>query len=115
MKKAILFLALITSVGMYAQTTPYYEVEGEMVKATYYHENGEIAQIGHFVNEQLQGEWKMYNEEGKKIAMGHYNNGVKTGKWFFWEGQNLNEVDFNENKIAHAVQWNNSEAIVLNK
>ncbi|WP_291864675.1 nicotinic acid mononucleotide adenyltransferase [Maribacter sp.] len=116
MKRAILFLALIASVGMYAQdTTPTYEVEGEMVKVTYYHENGKISQTGFFVNEQLQGEWRMYNEEGKKIAMGQYTNGVKMGKWFFWEGKKLKEVDFTDNKIANITQWNNAEAVVLNK
>ncbi|WP_298474645.1 nicotinic acid mononucleotide adenyltransferase [uncultured Maribacter sp.] len=116
MKRVILILALIASVGMYAQeTNPTYEVEGEMVKATYYHENGKIAQTGFFVNEKLQGEWKMYNEEGRKIAMGQYNNGVKTGKWFFWKGEKLNEVDFDQNKIAHVIQWSNAEAVVLNK
>ncbi len=116
MKNTILIIALMFSFGVFAQDiAPKFEKDGEMVKATYFHENGEVAQVGHFLNQKLEGEWKMYNEAGKKIAMGSYINGVKTGKWFFWEGNGLKEVDFYDNEIANVIQWNNSEAVVLNK
>ncbi|RKR14596.1 hypothetical protein CLV91_0674 [Maribacter vaceletii] len=116
MKKAIFFLALIATVSIYAQDkSPSYEIEGEIVKATFYHDNGEVSQTGYFVDKELHGEWKMYNENGKKIAMGQYENGVKTGKWFFWKGEGLSEVDYSNNQIANVIQWNNAEAVVLNK
>ncbi len=116
MKKIVFFIALIASVGVYAQEkSPSYEIEGEIVKATFYHNNGEVSQTGFFVDKKLHGEWKMYNESGKKIAMGQYENGVKTGKWFFWKDAGLSEVDFANNQIAKVIEWNNAEAVVLTK
>ncbi len=112
MKKAILMIAVIFTVGMYAQDTkPTFEKVGKMVKATYFHANGEIAQTGFLMNDKLHGQWLMYNEEGVKIAAGKYVNGKKEGKWFFWEGEILREVDFDNNKIASVKNWNQSEVV----
>ncbi|TMU54862.1 toxin-antitoxin system YwqK family antitoxin [Flagellimonas algicola] len=112
MKKAIFFLAVMFSVGMYSQNIePTMEKVGDMVKATYFHENGEIAQTGYFLNEKLHGQWFMYNLEGKKIASGKYVDGKKSGKWFFWKDEILKEVDFVENRIVHVKNWNQSEIV----
>ncbi len=116
MKTLFTIMAIaITAVGFSQDIEPKFEKEGESVKATYYHENGEIAQLGFFKEGKLHGEWKMYNEDGKKIVMGQYELGKRTGKWFFWEKDGLKEVDYADNKIANVVKWRNSEAIVLNK
>lgn len=112
MKKAIFFLAVMFSVCMYPQDTePTLEKVGKMVKATYFHENGEIAQTGYFLNDKLHGQWFMYDVSGKKIASGKYNEGMKSGKWFFWEAQILKEVDFADNKIVNVKNWNQSEVV----
>jgi len=116
MKTIILSLAILFSVGLSAQNDkPVFEKDGDMVRATYYHQNGVVAQTGHFLEGKLHGKWKMYNVDGKKIALGEYNQGVRTGKWFFWEGEVLKEVDFVDNKIASVNKWNNSSPVVLNK
>ncbi|NJB71693.1 antitoxin component YwqK of YwqJK toxin-antitoxin module [Saonia flava] len=117
MKKAILFLAVIFSIStIYAQgEKPTFKKEGDLVKATYFHGNGEVAQMGYFLNGELHGEWKMFNEEGLKISSGEYLNGKKTGKWFFWKGEELQEVDFVDSRIVNVTKWNNSEPVVLNK
>lgn len=112
MKKAVFFLAVMFSIGMYSQDIePTMEKVGDMVKATYFHENGEIAQTGYFLNDKLHGQWLMYDTNGKKVAAGKYVEGKKSGKWFFWEGQILKEVDFMDSRIVNVKKWNQSEIV----
>ncbi|QLG45118.1 toxin-antitoxin system YwqK family antitoxin [Costertonia aggregata] len=116
MKKILMMAAFFCTVTLVAQNIePKFEKNGDMVEATYFHDNGNIAQTGYFLNGTLNGKWKMYDAQGKKIAMGEYVNGVKTGKWFFWKGQQLTEVDYDNNAIASVVKWNNGEAVAVNK
>ena len=115
MRVMMSILALSLTFMMQAQDQrPKMEKAGDQVKATYFHANGEVAQVGFFLDGALHGEWKMYDESGKKIAMGQYENGNKTGKWFFWEEDGLKEVDYRDNRIASVVKWNQGEAVVLN-
>lgn len=109
-------MAFSLSFGIYAQDVePTFEKQGNKVKATYFHENGEVAQQGFFLNEKLEGEWKMFNNEGEKIAMGNYSKGVKTGKWLFWEGDIVKEVKFDNNRIAGVTDGKDDKTIVVNK
>ncbi|MFD0796086.1 nicotinic acid mononucleotide adenyltransferase [Maribacter chungangensis] len=115
MKKIFYIVALTFSFGVYAQdVAPKFEKEGNKVKATYFHTNGEIAQQGYFLNEKLEGEWTMFNEKGDKIAMGNYFKGAKTGTWMFWEGDTVKEVDFNDNRIAAVTESKRRKSIVKN-
>ena len=103
MKKAVFFLAVMFSVCIYSQRTePTLEKVGKMVKATYFHENGEVAQTGYLLKGKLHGDWLMYDADGKK-----------TGKWFFWEGQILREVDFADNRIVNVKNWNQGEVVAI--
>nr|WP_299382526.1 nicotinic acid mononucleotide adenyltransferase [Allomuricauda sp.] len=112
MKTAIFFLAVMFSVSMYPQDTePTFEKVGKVVKATYFHENGNIAQTGYFLGDKLHGQWFMYDVDGKKIASGKYVDGMKSGKWFFWEGEVLKEVDFVANRMVNVKNWNQSEVV----
>lgn len=116
MKKVALLLIGMFTISLGAQEIePKFEKEGKLVKATYYHDNGEIAQTGFYLNDKLHGEWKMYDSEGNKIAMGQYDKGSRTGKWFFWEGQELQEVAYLDNQITNIKKWKNAETVVLNK
>ncbi len=113
MKKTVLFLALIFSFALTAQEIkPNFEKDGDLVKATYFHDNGKISQTGYFLEGKLHGEWIMYNEEGVKMVVGNYTNGLKNGKWVYNEGEKLREVAFVDNKIASVVKKDNPEAIV---
>jgi antitoxin component YwqK of YwqJK toxin-antitoxin module len=115
MKKAVLFLAVMFAVGVSAQDTkPTFEKVGDMVKATYFHDNGEIAQTGYMLNGKLHGDWVMFNVEGKKIATGQYDNGEKTGKWFFWTSDKLTEVDYDNNQIAGVNTWKSDGTLADN-
>lgn len=116
MKTPLFIIALLLGIGLYAQSAKtIYEQEGDLLRATYFHDNGEIAQIGHFLNGKLHGEWKMFDENGAKLAKGFYVNGQKTGKWFFWEGDQLSEVDFVDSKIANVKKWNAKDPVATNK
>ncbi|GLU43041.1 toxin-antitoxin system YwqK family antitoxin [Allomuricauda sp. NBRC 101325] len=116
MKKAVFFVALMFTAFISAQDVkPTYEKEGKMVKATYYHDNGEIAQVGTMLNGKLHGTWFMFNEQGKKIASGQYENGMKTGKWFFWKEDVLREVDYTDSRIANVKDWNQGEVVSVNQ
>ncbi|NNG09812.1 MAG: nicotinic acid mononucleotide adenyltransferase [Arenibacter sp.] len=116
MKGITLIFALIFSVVINAQEVkPVFQQDGDVLKATYFHDNGEVSQEGQFLNGKLHGEWKMYDVDGKKIAMGEYVDGKKSGKWFFWEGKMLKEVDFVNSKIANVTQWNSVGQLAINK
>ena len=117
MRYIILTFALLLSVVTVAQQEikPKYEVEGDMVKATYYHDNGVIAQTGYYLNGKLQGQWSAYDREGNKIAIGTYEQGEKVGKWFFWNARELNEVDYEDSRIAGVTRWKNSKPVVINQ
>ncbi|WP_394974114.1 toxin-antitoxin system YwqK family antitoxin [uncultured Croceitalea sp.] len=116
MKKTILILAVIFSVHTYAQDIkPIFEKDGKMIKATYFHDNGEVAQTGFLLDGKLHGQWFMYNVEGKKIVSGSYENGQRSGKWFFWKNDILKEVDFQDNKIAYMKDWNNAQVVSVDK
>lgn len=117
MRNIMILFAVLFSVSLLAQDEikPKYEIEGELVKATYYHDNGEVAQTGYYLDGKVHGEWKAYNPEGKKIAMGNYEQGEKVGKWFFWSDQKLSEVNYEDSRLASVTTWNNSNSIVVNQ
>ena len=115
MKFILLAMALVFSATLSAQEKePLFVQEGDMVKATYYHDNGNIAQQGYYLDEKLHDQWVMFDEDGKRIAMGQSQMGKRTGKWFFWSQNDLKEVDFEDNKVVNVVKHDNAEAIVVN-
>lgn len=115
MKKLMMILVMAFTFGAVAQDVePKFEKEGNKVKATYFHANGEISQQGYFMNEKLDGEWKMFNEKGDKIAIGNYSKGAKTGTWMFWEGDSVKEVSFDDNRIAGVSDAKKNSSVVKN-
>jgi antitoxin component YwqK of YwqJK toxin-antitoxin module len=87
-----------------------------MIKATYYHDNGAIAQTGFYnLDGKLEGTWKSYDANGKKVAVGNYDNGKKVGKWFFWNTNQLSEVDYANSKIKDVNTWQRSTSVVSNR
>lgn len=98
--------ALMISGFTFAQEKkPFLEQEGNLVKATYYHDNGQIEQQGHFKDGKLEGSWVAFDEKGNKKSIGEYANGEKTGKWFFWSDTSLSEVDYSKSKVAGIKSW----------
>ena len=109
----ILSAILFTGV-LFAQTAkPVLEPFGNKIKATYFHENGQVQQVGYFENGKLEGLWESYNEDGARIATGEYSKGVKTGKWLFWTNEQLAEVNYSKNNITAVKSWTQT-AMVIN-
>ena len=72
-----------------------------LIEATYFHANGEVSQKGTFnLDRQLHGEWISFDESGNKISQGSYENGMRSGKWYFWQGDAVKEVVYNNNMVA---------------
>ena len=116
MKKIVFMAMVLLGVGINAQEVkPNFEKKGDLIKGTYYYDNGEVQQEGTYRDGKLHGEWVMYNAEGEKTAIGNYADGVKTGKWFFWKNDELVEVDYSENQIADVTTWQNSNSIAVSE
>jgi antitoxin component YwqK of YwqJK toxin-antitoxin module len=102
MKKFIIIGAVLISSMIFAQKgTPKLEVVDNMVKATYYYDNGKIQQEGFFKDGKLEGKWIAYDAQGNKLSVGEYSNGQKTGKWFFYNEAKLSQVDYTNNQVAY--------------
>ena len=94
---------------------PKFEKEGDLTKVVFFHNNGEIAQTGYFKDKKCHGNWVSYENTGKKLSMGTYELGMKNGQWFFWKGNNLIEVIYEENKIINVLEWNITEKKLIAK
>lgn len=106
MKKIMILGALVISGFTFAQAKkPVLEQDGNLVKATYYYDNGQIQQQGHFKDGKLEGSWVAFDEKGNKKSIGEFANGEKTGKWFFWSDKQLSEVDYSSSRVAAVKSW----------
>ncbi len=102
MKKYMIIGAVLMSSMFFAQEqSPKLEVVDNMVKATYYYDNGKVQQEGFFKDGKLEGQWVAYDAEGNKLSVGEYSNGQKVGKWFFWNAAKLSQVDYSNNQVAY--------------
>lgn len=113
MKNHILLLALVFSSAMYSQSVPMLEQYGNMVKATYYNEDGKIQQQGFFKDGKLEGQWVSYDQQGNKKAVAEYDAGAKTGQWVFWNDRSLTEVAYSDSRVASVKTWK-EDALVKN-
>ncbi|QED39140.1 nicotinic acid mononucleotide adenyltransferase [Antarcticibacterium arcticum] len=84
---------------------PKFEIQGELIKGTYYYENGSVRQEGTYKGGKLHGEWVSFDQSGKKNALARYEEGVKMGKWFFWSPDVLTEVEYRNNVIAEVTEY----------
>lgn len=94
---------------------PVFEQKGELIKGTFYYEDGSVRQEGTYKDGKLHGEWISYDQNGEKSAIARYNEGRKDGKWFFWSADRLTEVDYNNNSIASVNSWKSDSSLVSNK
>ena len=117
MMKKIVFMAMILfgATVMAQDVKPNFEKNGDVIKGTFFYDNGTIQQEGTYKDGKLHGEWIMYNADGKKTAIGNYTHGEKTGKWFFWKNDRLVEVDYSTNEIASVTNWKSESSLVRNQ
>ena len=94
-----LFIAIFALVGMVAQEkSPTFEKDGDLVKATYFYDNGAIKEMGYFKNDKLHDQWISYDASGKITVVANYNNGIKEGKWYIVGEDSIKEVTYAANK-----------------
>lgn len=88
--------------------------EGDVIKATLYHENGKVAQTGFYtLDNKLEGEWISFDAEGNKTAVAQYNNGNKVGTWYFYQGNEIKQVHYSNSKIAKVTTFKVADAVVI--
>lgn len=115
MKKLVTVCLLgLSTIAFAQQKEPTFKAEGDLVKATYYYENGAIKTQGFFKDKKLTGEWVRFDNEGNKIQLAYYNKGKKVGKWFIWSKSTLKEINFEDNSIASVNVWKPESKVAIN-
>ena len=97
---SLIMFMLMISVSFAQQIEPTFEKQEDLVKATYYHDNGMVKEVGFFKDDKLHDKWVSYNEEGKIKVVAMYNNGEKDGKWYMIGEDAVKEVTYKSNKIV---------------
>ncbi|MEX6626927.1 nicotinic acid mononucleotide adenyltransferase [Tenacibaculum pacificus] len=106
MKKFILIVCILSISLLQAQSTETkFEKAGDLVKASYFFEDGQLKEQGFFKDKKLTGTWVAFDSKGNKVAIAHYEAGKKVGKWFMWKEDGLKEIDYNNNIIASVQTW----------
>ncbi|TMM30505.1 nicotinic acid mononucleotide adenyltransferase [Polaribacter aestuariivivens] len=116
MKKLITICAFcIAAIGYSQKQQPTYTAEGDLVKATYYHDNGTVSTEGYFKDKKLTGKWVRFDEKGNKSQMAFYKDGKKVGKWFIWGDNSLKEITYKDNAIVDVNLWKAEAKLASNK
>ncbi len=111
---SLLVIVLITSVAVAQNKNNTFFLEGDVIVATLYHDNGMVAQTGYYTKEnKLTGEWVSFDQNGNKTAVAQYNNGQKVGTWYFFTGENIKEVNYMDSRISKVVTWKSSDTQVV--
>lgn len=91
-----------------------YILNGDVIEATLYHDNGAIAQTGFYNQDnKLTGEWVSYDTNGNKTAVAKYNNGEKVGTWYFFTDNNIQEVSYMDARISKVKTWKSDNTTLL--
>lgn len=111
----LLAIALIASTSFAQQNKKnLYAIDGDVIEATIYHDNGMVAQTGYYTKEnKLTGKWVSYDLKGNKTAVAEYNNGAKVGTWVFYQGNTQREVSYNDSRIAKVTTWKVADTYVV--
>lgn len=115
MKKILTTVMLgIATIAFTQEKQPTFKAEGDLVKATYYYEDGSIKTQGFFKNKKLTGEWIRFDKSGNKVQLAYYEEGKKVGKWFVWAADSLKEINYENNAIASVKVWKPESKIAIN-
>ena len=116
MKKAILLAILfISAIGFSQEKETTFEKEGNLVKATYYFDNGDVKVQGFFKDKKLTGTWTRFDRNGNKTKIAQYKAGKKVGKWFVWNNESLKEINYDNNVVIAVNEWKSESKLAFNK
>lgn len=62
-----------------------------------YHENGQVASEGNYVNGLEDGVWRDFHPNGQVASEGGYRNGKEEGLWRFWDAEGREEPSVDHN------------------
>ncbi len=81
-------------------------IDGEKSQVKTYYDNGQLKEIGSFVNEKAEGVWVRFDEEGNKVSQGSFVDGEKHGLWLVWsaDGEALYHINYENNVRTAAVK-----------
>jgi antitoxin component YwqK of YwqJK toxin-antitoxin module len=114
MKNLLTLLVLfVTSLGFSQNIQPTFKKSGDLVKATYYYENGNIKTQGFFKNNKLTGKWVAYDEQGNKKQVAYYKEGKKDGKWMIWTKDAVKEINYKNNQIVYVNSLSTDNKVAL--
>lgn len=102
MKKIVLTLIALVfalQLGISQEKAPSFEKQGDLVKATYYFDNGQVKEVGFFKGEKLHHQWVTYNQEGNITMVAFYNEGLKDGNWYVVDGDAIKKITYKSNKL----------------
>ncbi|MFZ5552299.1 MAG: toxin-antitoxin system YwqK family antitoxin [Bacteroidota bacterium] len=117
MRSLTLIAAFILSFAVSAQSTgtPVIEKsESDVVKATWYHDNGTVKEVGYFKNGQKHGQWLSYDEKGNRISEANYKEGQKDGNWIFYHNNGTlhYQVVYTEGKKLLYTEWDSNGQLI---
>ena len=97
---SVIIMMMMTNISFAQEIEPKFEKQDDLVKATYYYDNGAIKEVGFFKDEKLHDQWISYSKEGNIKVVAMYNNGKKDGKWYLVGDDVVKEVTYESNKIV---------------
>lgn len=106
---SLTMLLLMVSISFAQDVEPKFEKQNDLVKATYYHDNGMIKEVGFFKDDKLHDKWVSYNQEGKIKVVALYQNGIKEGKWYLVGEDSVKAVTYKANKVVKVEEAEASE------
>ena len=110
----LLVVVLFTTMSFAQSNSPVIVKKGKTYQATLFHEDGSVAQTGFYTSTgELTGEWISYCVEGKKQAVAQYDNGKRVGTWFFYQGETIKEVSYQNDAIAGVKTYELSDTRVV--
>ena len=101
MKKLAIFIVIVSLAftGYSQDNEPTFTKVDDMVKVTYYYDNGDVKTEGFFKDKKLTGQWITYDTTGKRIQLANYKDGKKVGTWLIWTKDGIREINYVNNKL----------------
>jgi len=116
MKNLITIILLFTVSFLQSQDKePTFKAERNLVKATYYFEDGTVSTQGYFLDKELTGEWTRFDRKGNKTQIAYYDQGKKVGKWFVWGENSLKEINYSNNTVVNVNLWKHESKLTASK
>ena len=115
MKKVIIIaLLFISSIGFSQENETTFQKAGDLVKATYYYDNGDVKVEGYFKDKKLTSVWTSFDEKGNKTKIAQYKEGKKVGKWYVLGKESLKEISYDNNVIVSVNDLKAGTRLALN-